>query len=349
MSATSKEAAFVRFDAALSNISKKSISFGKSLLSTIEPFDTDDKVKSTGNGIILPMYVYVNNRPVPKAEAVVSVFDHGFLYGDGVYETLRVYDRVVFMLDEHLGRLYRSASLIRLTMPKNFDQIKAALYETLDVNSLENAYVRITISRGHGPIGLDPDLCKEPTFVIIAEDMKDYPQSYYEKGIKTVIAQTKRNLKDALNPQIKSLNFLNNILAKIEAKEKEAYESIMVNASEHIAEGTISNIFFYRDDILCTPSIACGILDGITRRLILDLAVREGLTVREGEFTRNDLFAADEVFLTNTTMEVMPVCKVDAVRYGVGSVAKLLRKVYRDEVRTYVESIKGSGPSLLGI
>ncbi|MGD0885062.1 MAG: aminotransferase class IV [Thermodesulfovibrionales bacterium] len=294
------------------------------------------------------MHVYVNNRTVPKNEAVVSVFDHGFLYGDGVYETVRVYDSVVFLIDEHLGRLYRSASLIGLNLPKNIDQIKAALYETLDANALKNAYVRITVSRGYGPIGLDPDLCEEPTFVIIAEDMKEYPKSLYEKGIKTVIAQTKRNLRDALNPQIKSLNFLNNILAKIEAKEKGAYESIMVNVSEHIAEGTISNVFFYKDDILCTPSVACGILDGVTRKIVLDLAAREGLTVKEGEFTRDDIFSAAEVFITNTTMEVMPVCQVDDVRYSVGSVAKLLRKVYRDEVKTYVAAIKGSGPSLWG-
>jgi len=294
------------------------------------------------------MHVYVNNRTVPKNEAVVSVFDHGFLYGDGVYETVRVYDSVVFLIDEHLGRLYRSASLIGLNLPKNIDQIKAALYETLDANALKNAYVRITVSRGYGPIGLDPDLCEEPTFVIIAEDMKEYPKSLYEKGIKTVIAQTKRNLRDALNPQIKSLNFLNNILAKIEAKEKGAYESIMVNVSEHIAEGTISNVFFYKDDILCTPSVACGILDGVTRKIVLDLAAREGLTVKEGEFTRDDIFSAAEVFITNTTMEVMPVCQVDDVRYSVGSVAKLLRKVYRDEVKTYVAAIKSSGPSLWG-
>jgi branched-chain amino acid aminotransferase len=252
------------------------------------------------------------------------------------------------MIDEHLGRLYRSASLIGLNLPKNIDQIKTALYETLAANALKDAYVRITVSRGYGPIGLDPDLCREPTFVIIAEDMKEYPKSFYEKGIKTVIARTKRNLRDALNPQIKSLNFLNNILAKIEAKEKGAYESIMVNVSEHIAEGTISNVFFYKDDILCTPSVACGILDGVTRKIILELAMREGLTVKEGEFTRDDIFSAAEVFITNTTMEVMPVCQVDAVRYSVGSVAKLLRKGYHDEVKTYVAAIKSSGPSLWG-
>ena len=294
------------------------------------------------------MYVYVNSGLVRKEDARVSVFDHGFLYGDGIYETMRVYEGVVFMIDEHFARLQRSADLIKLAIVKDANQLKAALYETLAANSLKGAYVRITVSRGYGPIGLDPDLCKEATLVIIAEDMKDYPKSYYEKGIQVIIARTKRNLSEALNPQIKSLNFLNNILAKMEAKEKDAYESLMLNVLGHITEGTISNVFFYRDGVLCTPSTACGILDGITRQVILTLAVREGFTVKEGKFTVEDIAAAQEVFLTNTTMEVMPVNRVDEIRYDVGEVARTLRKAYRNEVRAYVAAIKGRGPSLWG-
>jgi branched-chain amino acid aminotransferase len=294
------------------------------------------------------MLIYLNDALVPKSEAKVSVFDHGFLYGDGIYETMRAYDGVIFMLDEHLIRLYRSASKIGLDVPKSIDEIKAALYDTLKANSLRNAYVRLTISRGYGPIGLDPDLCKEPTFIIIAEEMKDYPKSYYARGIKIIIAGTKRNLKDAINPQIKSLNFLNNILAKIEAKERNAYEALMLNFSEHLAEGTISNVFFYKEDILCTPSIDCGILDGITRKIVIDLAVREGLRVREGLFARDDIYSAGEVFITNSTMEVMPVSQVDDARYKVGGIAKLLHKAYRDEVIAYVKNAKESGPSLWG-
>jgi len=300
------------------------------------------------HGIISPMQVYLNNKLVPRAEALVSVFDHGFLYGDGVYETMRAYDGVVFMLDEHLMRLYRSASLIGLTVPPDMNQLKNAVYETMGANSLKNAYVRLTVSRGYGPIGLDPDLCEVPTFVIIVEEMKDYPKTYYEQGISAIISGTKRNLRDAINPQIKSLNFLNNILAKIEAKKAGAYEAIMMNAAGHVTEGTISNVFFCTDDVLCTPSVGCGILDGITRNIVLGLAVREGLTVREGEFTKDDLYGAKEVFITNTTMEVMPVRQVDAVRYGVGEVAKILHKVYRGEVRAYVTNVKGGGPSLWG-
>jgi len=294
------------------------------------------------------MYIYLNDRLVSRAEAKVSVFDHGFLYGDGVYETMRVYDDVVFMVDEHLVRLFRSATLIGLTIPLGVQGIKAAIYDTLAANSLRNAYVRLTVSRGYGPIGLDPDLCSTPTFVVITEKMKDYPKTFYARGLRVILAKTKRNLGDAINPQIKSLNFLNNILAKIEAKHGDAYEAIMLNGSGYLTEGTISNIFFYLDDILCTPSVRCGLLDGITRAIILDLAAREGLTVREGEFGKEDIYAASEVFITNTTMEVMPVSQVDEVRYNVGEVGKLLRRAYRDEVNAYVRDLKGRGPSLWG-
>lgn len=294
------------------------------------------------------MYVYLNDRLVPRAEATVSVFDHGFLYGDGVYETMRVYEDVVFMLDEHLMRLFRSAALIGLTVPLDAERIKAAIYDTLAANSLSNAYVRLTISRGYGPIGLDPDLCDRPTFVVAAEKMKEYPKTFYANGIRVIIAKTKRNLSDAINPQIKSLNFLNNILAKVEAKREDAYEAIMLNGSGYLTEGTISNIFFYRDETLCTPSVGCGLLDGITRGITLDLAAREGLKVREGEFTKDDIYAAREVFLTNTTMEVMPVSQLDEVSYNVGEVGKLLRKTYREEVKAYVRNMRGRGPSLWG-
>ncbi len=294
------------------------------------------------------MYVYLNDKLVPKGEAAVSVFDHGFLYGDGVYETMRTYDDVVFMLDEHLARLYRSASMIGLALPMDINRIRTAIYETLGANSLRNAYVRVTVSRGYGPIGLDPDLCESPTFVILAEEMKDYPRSWYERGIRTIISKIRRNAADAVNPRIKSLNFLNNILAKIDAKAAGAYEAIMVNASGHLTEGTISNVFFSRDGVLCTPSAGCGILDGITRNIVLDLAVREGLTVREGEFTRDDIYGASEVFITNTTMELMPVSRVDTVRYGVGEAVKLLHGIYREEVKTYVKNVKGHGPALWG-
>ena len=294
------------------------------------------------------MYVYVNGKIVPAKEAVVSVFDHGFLYGDGVYETMRVYDGVIFMLDEHLGRLYRSASMIGLMIPLEIDTLKISLYETLIANSLKNAYVRLTVSRGQGPIGLDPELCLEPTIVIISQEMKDYPKAFYENGISLIIPATRRNFKEAINPHIKSLNFLNNILAKIEAKKKGAYEAIMLNVYGKLTEGTISNVFFYKDGILCTPSIECGILDGITRGIVIDLALKEGLKVKEGEFVKEDIFSAAEVFITNTTLEVMPVSKVDDQKYAVGGITKLLHKAYRQEANAYVAHVKAEGPSLWG-
>jgi branched-chain amino acid aminotransferase len=282
------------------------------------------------------VFVYLNDGVVPEAEAMVSVFDHGFMYGDGIYETLRAYDGVVFRCEEHIQRLFRSASLIGLNMPKDIAGIKDAINETLRANSLLNAYIRVTVSRGKGLIGLDPDLCETASFVIMTNNFKPYPAVFYEEGIKIIIAAVRRNLKEALDPRIKSLNFLNNILAKIEAKQAGAYEAVMLNSGGLITEGTISNIFFARDGVLCTPSVACGILDGITRSLTLDLAVKNGLTVKEGEFRPEDLYGASEVFLTNTTMEVMPVSRVDETSYQPGKTAALLVREYGREVAAYV-------------
>ena len=290
--------------------------------------------------------MYLNDRIVQRREAVVSVFDHGFLYGDGVYETMRAYDDVVFMLDEHINRLQSSASMIGLALPMDTGRMKAAIYDILGANSLKNAYVRLTVSRGYGPIGLDPSLCQVPTFVILAEEMKDYPRSFYDKGVRAIISRVRRTPSVAINPRIKSLNFLNNILAKIDAKDVGAYEAIMLNMASHIAEGTISNVFFVRDGIVCTPDTGCGILDGITRNIVLKLARKEGMMVMEGEFTTDDIYAATEVFVTNTTMEVMPIRQIDAVLYEVGNVGKFLRGLYREDVRAYVKNIKDHGPSI---
>ncbi len=284
------------------------------------------------------MFVYLNNKVVPASEARISVFDHGFLYGDGIYETMRAYKGSVFMLDEHIQRLRRSASFLGLKIFPNNKKIKSAIYKTLNANSLRNAYVRLTVSRGEGPIGLDPALCKKPTFIVIAKKFKEYPGLYYEGGIKLITSSVRRNLKEALNPQIKSLNFLNNILAKIEAKKKGAYEALMLNAGGHLAEGTISNIFFVRDDVLCTPSVDCGILDGITRNIILDLAQKNNVKIKEGKFKKENLYDASEVFITNTTMEVMPVCSVDKVQYEVGTITKLLHREYKEQIKAYISS-----------
>ena len=292
------------------------------------------------------MFVYLNGKIVPSKDACISVFDHGFLYGDGIYETMRVYDGVVFKIDEHLSRLYRSASLIGLKIPLDTAALKIAVYETLIANTHKNAYVRLTISRGYGSVGLDPDFCPKPTIVIIAKELKEYPRDYYERGITLILAKTRRNLKKAIDPRIKSLNFLNNILAKIEAKKAGAYEALMLNAQGVLTEGTISNVFFFRDHMLCTPSVKSGILDGITRGLIIELASRDDIPVHEGRFTTRDLLTAEEVFITNTTMEAMPVSKVNDKTYKVGKIAKHIRKSYHQEVKAYIANVKNEGPSL---
>ena len=286
------------------------------------------------------MYIFLNNRIVPASEANVSVYDHGFLYGDGIYETMRAYKGIVFMLGRHLGRLGRSASLIQLRLPEG-RFIEDAVHETLAANGLSEAYVRITLSRGKGPIGLDPALCGDPTFVVITERFREYPAACYEEGMRIVFAQTRRNLRDAIDPRIKSLNFLNNILAKIEAKGRGADEAVMLNSQGFLTEGTVCNIFFVAHGILCTPSVDAGILDGITRDIVIGLAKREGMKVDEGMFRPDDLLQAEEVFFTNTTAEVMPVGLAEDVAFEVGEITRTLRTLYRKEVEAYMRDHKG--------
>lgn len=278
------------------------------------------------------MLIYLNGKLVPREEAAVSVFDHGFLYGDGIYETMRAYGGRVFMLDEHLMRLERSASLIGLSLPLGARAIRDAVYETLSANSLMEAYVRVTVSRGPGPLGLDPGLCERPTFVVMAGEFRPYPPEWYEKGVPLVIARTRRNLGEALDPRIKSLNFLNNIQAKREAVAAHACEALMLNHRGHIAECTVSNVFFAGGGKVFTPSVECGILDGITRGHVIGLAEKAGIGVLEGEFTKDDLHAASEVFITNTTMEVMPVGRVDDREFKAGETARTLLRLYRESV-----------------
>ncbi len=304
--------------------------------------------------------IYLNDKVVPLAEARVSVLDHGFLYGDGVYETMRVYGGVVFMLEEHLARLEKSASLIELKLPKSPRQIKLAIFETLEACGHKDAYLRVTVSRGEGPIGLDPELCPRPTFFIIADRLKPQPRDIYEKGIHLAIVNTRRNLKEALDPQIKSLNFLNNIRAKIEAKKADAFEALMLNHRGHLSEGTTSNIFFVSEGALRTPGPQCGILRGITRDVVLTIARRLDMKVVEGEFTVEDLLGASEVFITSTIMEVVPVSRLTISMEGnrmegtgiklsvAGEITRALMAEYRKEVLSYVENTKAAGPSLWG-
>jgi branched-chain amino acid aminotransferase len=281
------------------------------------------------------MLVYLNGAFVRKEEAKVSVFDHGFLYGDGIYETMRAYQSEFFMLDKHLERLQHSADALSLLLPLPIEKIRAALIESLTVNTLKDAYVRLHISRGPGEIGLDPALCSEPTMVITAKQFKEYPAELFERGVDVAIVATRRNHPLALNPAIKATNFLNNILAKIESLQVGAYEGIMLNWEGLVAEGTISNIFYAKNNVLYTPSLATGILDGVTRGLVLELARKLRFSVKETAVQVQELMNADECFLTNSTMEIMPVTSIDKQAVGnskSGQITAALQQAYKKEV-----------------
>ncbi len=281
------------------------------------------------------MLVYVNGKFVPKDKASISVFDHGFLYGDGIYETLRAYKGKLFLLGKHLSRLKHSAEAISLKLPMSVDKIGEALSETLNVNKLSEAYVRIHLSRGRGEIGLDPALCAAPTMIIVTQPFKDYPIEFYENGVSVAVVTTRHNHPLAVSPVIKSTNFLNNILAKIESLKAGAYEGIMLNWEGYVAEGTISNIFTVRHGVLYTPDLDTGILEGVTRDLVLHIARKGHILTKEMKLKPHDLTDADECFITNTTAEVLPVTRVDGTVIGNGKpgpVTLTLREAYKREV-----------------
>jgi len=281
------------------------------------------------------MLVYLDGHFVSKEKALVSVFDHGFLYGDGIYETMRAYGGEFFLLKKHLARLKRSAKAIQLKLPLPLDAIGNALNESLSVNKLREAYVRLQISRGPGEIGLDPALCIAPTMVIVTRPFHDYPSEYFETGVSITIVKTRRNHPLALDPAIKGTNFMNNILAKIEAVKACAYEGIMLNREGYVAEGTISNIFLVKKGVLYTPHIRTGILEGVTRDLTLRLAKKMRVPTKETLIRPKEIPAADECFLTNSTMEIMPVTRVDKTRIGDGNpgpITAVLRQAYKKEV-----------------
>ena len=285
------------------------------------------------------MLVYVNGKFLSRDDAKVSVFDHGFLYGDGVYETMRAYRGKIFFLSRHLARLKQSADAISLALPLSLDKIGEALNEALTVNKLNEAYVRIQISRGEGDIGLDPALCPAPTMVIMTRPFQDYPPELYANGVAVAVVQTRRNHPLALDPAIKGTNFLNNILAKIQSLKAGAYEGIMLNWKGYVAEGTISNIFTVKKGVLQTPDLETGILEGITRDLVLHLARREKIPTREVLMRPKDLAKADECFITNTTIEVLPVTTIDGHPVGngrPGPITERLMNAYKNEVLHHV-------------
>lgn len=276
--------------------------------------------------------VWLNDGLVPENRAKVSVYDHGFLYGDGIYETLLAREGVVIKVSEHYARLKRSASLIMLRLPFAREGFRDILYRSLDGNRLSNAYLRVTVSRGPGLIGLDPSLCPSPTVVVFARPLVPHPPGLYTRGVRVIVSSVRRNLREAINPEIKSLNSLNTILAKVEAKRRRAFEAVLLNVRGQVTEGTITNIFMGRGDVLMTPSVESGLLNGITRMTVRELAGRLGVRVQERAITLRDLYGADEVFITNTTLGIMPVRQVDGVRYRVGRLTSLMAAEYEKEV-----------------
>jgi branched-chain amino acid aminotransferase len=282
------------------------------------------------------MRIYLNNKFVDEKKAVISVLDHGFLYGDGVFETLRAYQGRFFRLDEHLKRLKKSAQGLEISIPHILPVFRRILHETLLANKLKNALLRICISRGYGPIGLDPALCRKPTIVIIPRVFNGYNPRQYHNGFKIAIVSVRRTPRPVLDPQIKSANFLNNVLAKIQAKQKRADEGLMLGVNGYLTEGSISNLFIVRRGRLYTPTVDLGILAGITRRLVIDLAKQADIPLKETRLSPSDLYNADECFLTNTSMEIMPVTKADGVRVGNGKpgpITRLLHEAYQEQVR----------------
>jgi branched-chain amino acid aminotransferase len=263
--------------------------------------------------------IYLNGEFVPGEEARISVFDHGFLYGDGVFEGLRAYGGRVFRLDEHLTRLYESAKSIMLEIPENYGEMKAATLETIRRNNLRDAYLRLVVSRGTGDLGLDPRKCPKATTVIIASSIVLYPQELYEKGLSIITVATRRNVPDALDPKIKSLNYLNNVLVKIEANRAGVMEAVMLNAQGYVSEGTADNIFIVRRGRVLTPPAYVGALEGITRQVVMELSEQCGRPVFEMPFTRHDLYVSEECFLTGTAAEVIPVIEIDGRSIGKGT------------------------------
>jgi branched-chain amino acid aminotransferase len=274
-----------------------------------------------------PPKVYIGGKLVEKADAKISVFDHGLLYGDGVFEGIRSYSGNVFRLKEHVDRLYDSARAIHLTIPMGREAMAAAIEDTLRANGLRDAYIRVLVTRGAGSLGLDPRKTTDPQVIIITDSIQLYPPELYEHGLKIITAGTIRNHPAALNPRIKSLNYLNNILAKIEGTNAGCLEALMLNAKGEVAECTGDNIFVVRGAGLHTPAVHAGILEGITRQAVIDLARSTGRTVVERTMDRHDIYTADECFLTGTAAELIPVVELDGRPIGEGKPGPVTREL----------------------
>ena len=285
------------------------------------------------------MQIYIDGKYYDERKARISVFDHGLLYGDGIFEGIRAYNGRVFKLREHIDRLFYSAKAILLEMPISHPDLMAAVVQTCRRNKIRDGYVRLVVTRGVGTLGLNPNRCKNPSVIIIADKIQLYPPALYARGMEIVTVPTVRSLHSALNPAIKSLNYLNNILAKIEAANAGCEEAVMLNAEGFVSECTGDNVFIVKEDHLFTPPLSAGALYGITRRVVMEIATQSGLKVSEPNLTRYDLFNADECFLTGTGAELVPVVKIDGRVIGSGKPGPITARL----VEQYHALTKSSG------
>jgi len=282
-------------------------------------------------------WIFIDGEFVRKEDAKISVYDHGFLYGDGVFEGIRVYGGNIFRLEQHLKRLYNSAKAIMLEIPYTSEELTDIIVQAIQRNGFKDAYIRVVVSRGEGDLGLDPYNCSNPSVIVIVEKLAIYPKELYESGLEIVSVGSRRNAPDVLSPKLKSLNYLNNILVKIEAHLSGASEALMMNSQGYIAECTADNIFIVKGNRVITPPGYIGALEGITREAIMEMADSLGYEVKEEPFTRHDVYVADEVFLTGTAAEVIAVVKVDGRQIGDGTpgeTTKALLEEFRKQVTT---------------
>ena len=280
--------------------------------------------------------VYINGKFFDKADARISVYDHGLLYGDGVFEGIRIYSGRVFRLREHIERLYESAKHIALEIPRTPEQTTEAVQSTVRINDKKDGYIRLIVTRGAGSLGLDPRKTTDPQVIVIVDDISLYPRELYENGLEVITSSYIRPHSNALSPRIKSLNYLNNILAKIEAVRAGCLEAIMLNGNGEVAECTADNIFLVKRGVLKTPPPHAGILEGVTRDLVMGLAVAAQVPLKETTLTRHDVYSADECFLTGTGAEIIPVVKCDGRAIGTGKpgpITRQLRERFQEAVR----------------
>ncbi len=275
----------------------------------------------------MSLKVWIDGKLVDKSEAKLSVYDHGLLYGDGVFEGIRVYSGKIFECEAHLDRLWNSAKAIRLEIPISREEITRAMYETAKANNFTDCYIRLVVTRGVGDLGLDPKKCARPTVFIISDLIAVYPKEMYDKGIAVITASVIRNHPNALSARIKSLNYLNNILAKIEANDAGVPEAIMLNHEGNVSECTADNLYIVRGGVIQTPTTTDGILEGVTRKVVIELCKKLGIPIVEKTLQRHDLYIADEMFLSGTGAEVIAVTKIDGRIIGAGEAGTITRRV----------------------